>query len=32
MMFEPSGTSTVGDRHDEIPAHVDATTGHQLGA
>ncbi|GGJ91342.1 cupin [Streptomyces camponoticapitis] len=32
MMFEPSGTSTVGDRHDEIPAHVDATTGHRLGA
>ncbi|RKT82397.1 Mannose-6-phosphate isomerase, cupin superfamily [Saccharopolyspora antimicrobica] len=28
LMFEPSGTSTVGDRHDEIPDHVDATTGH----
>ncbi|MFV8184936.1 cupin domain-containing protein [Streptomyces spinosirectus] len=31
LMLEPSGTSTVGDRHDEIPAHVDATTGHALG-
>lgn len=30
LMFEPSGTSTVGDRHDEIPGHVDATTGHVL--
>src|SRR5919109_1655050 len=27
MMFEPSGTLTVGDRHDEVPDHVDATTG-----
>jgi mannose-6-phosphate isomerase-like protein (cupin superfamily) len=31
LMFEPSGTSTVGDRHDEVPDHVDATTGHALG-
>jgi mannose-6-phosphate isomerase-like protein (cupin superfamily) len=30
MMFEPTGTSTVGDRHDPIPDHVDATTGHTL--
>ncbi|MET9126303.1 cupin domain-containing protein [Streptomyces sp. NPDC004528] len=30
LMFEPTGTLTVGDRHDEIPAHVDATTGHAL--
>ncbi|MFB7362023.1 cupin domain-containing protein [Streptomyces hydrogenans] len=30
LMFEPTGTPTVGDRHDEIPAHVDATTGHAL--
>ena len=30
LMFEPTGTPTVGDRHDEIPAHVDATTGHVL--
>jgi mannose-6-phosphate isomerase-like protein (cupin superfamily) len=31
LMFEPSGTSSVGDRHDPVPDHVDATTGHQLG-
>ncbi|MDP9613025.1 MULTISPECIES: cupin domain-containing protein [Streptomyces] len=32
LMFEPSGTSTTGDRHeDEIPGHVDSTTGHPLG-
>jgi mannose-6-phosphate isomerase-like protein (cupin superfamily) len=30
LMFEPSGTSTVGDRHDPVPGHVDATTGHPL--
>jgi mannose-6-phosphate isomerase-like protein (cupin superfamily) len=31
LMFEPSGTSTTGDRHEgEIPDHVDSTTGHQL--
>ncbi|MCX4863069.1 cupin domain-containing protein [Streptomyces sp. NBC_00825] len=32
LLFEPSGTSTVGDRHDEVPSHVDATTGHELGS
>lgn len=32
LMFEPSGTLTVGDRHEEVPAHVDATTGHVLGS
>jgi mannose-6-phosphate isomerase-like protein (cupin superfamily) len=31
LVLEPTGTSTVGDRHDEIPGHVDATTGHPLG-
>jgi mannose-6-phosphate isomerase-like protein (cupin superfamily) len=32
LMFEPSGTLTTGDRpEDEIPAHVDRTTGHELG-
>jgi mannose-6-phosphate isomerase-like protein (cupin superfamily) len=31
LMFEPTGTSTVGDRHDPVPDHVDATTGHALG-
>ncbi|MFG2139065.1 cupin domain-containing protein [Streptomyces sp. NPDC048650] len=30
LMFEPAGTPTVGDRHDEVPDHVDATTGHPL--
>jgi mannose-6-phosphate isomerase-like protein (cupin superfamily) len=31
LMFEPSGTSTTGDRHEgEIPEHVDSTTGHAL--
>jgi mannose-6-phosphate isomerase-like protein (cupin superfamily) len=30
LLFEPTGTVTVGDRHDEIPDHVDATTGHAL--
>lgn len=32
LMIEPGGTSTVGDRHEEVPDHVDATTGHPLGA
>ncbi|MFD5156515.1 cupin domain-containing protein [Streptomyces hawaiiensis] len=31
LMFEPTGTLTVGDRHDEVPGYVDATTGHALG-
>jgi len=32
LMFEPSGTSSTGDRHQgEIPDHVDSTTGHSLG-
>ncbi|GAB3245990.1 cupin domain-containing protein [Micromonospora halotolerans] len=30
LMFEPSGTSSVGERHDEVPGHVDTTTGHRL--
>jgi mannose-6-phosphate isomerase-like protein (cupin superfamily) len=30
MLFEPTGTSSVGDRHDPVPDHVDATTGHAL--
>jgi mannose-6-phosphate isomerase-like protein (cupin superfamily) len=31
LMFEPSGTSTTGDRHEgEIPDHVDSTTGHEI--
>ncbi|MFC7550020.1 cupin domain-containing protein [Plantactinospora sp. GCM10030261] len=30
LMFEPAGTSSVGDRHDPVPDHVDVTTGHSL--
>jgi mannose-6-phosphate isomerase-like protein (cupin superfamily) len=31
LLFEPSGTSTTGDRHTgDIPGHVDSTTGHEL--
>jgi mannose-6-phosphate isomerase-like protein (cupin superfamily) len=31
LMFEPTGTSTTGDRHEgRIPDHVDSTTGHEL--
>ncbi|MEV5530870.1 cupin domain-containing protein [Streptomyces prunicolor] len=30
LVLEPTGTLTVGDQHEEIPAHVDATTGHPL--
>lgn len=31
LVFEPTGTPTVGDRHEAIPGHIDATTGHELG-
>lgn len=31
LMFEPSGTSSTGDRHDgAIPDYVDSTVGHEL--
>jgi mannose-6-phosphate isomerase-like protein (cupin superfamily) len=30
LMFEPTGTSSTGDRHDQIPNHVDSTIGHKL--
>ncbi|MGW6740812.1 cupin domain-containing protein [Streptomyces sp. NPDC055025] len=30
LLFEPSGTLSVGDRHDDVPDHIDATTGHTL--
>jgi len=31
LMFEPSGTSSTGDRHDgSVPAYVEETTGHEL--
>ncbi|MFJ2133789.1 hypothetical protein ACIOMQ_23395 [Streptomyces sp. NPDC087845] len=32
LFFEPSGTPSVGDRHNESPGHVDAATGHELGS
>ncbi|RSM36083.1 cupin domain-containing protein [Amycolatopsis balhimycina DSM 5908] len=28
LLVEPAGTLTVGDEHDEVPDHVDVTTGH----
>jgi mannose-6-phosphate isomerase-like protein (cupin superfamily) len=31
LMVEPTGTLTVGDTHEEVPDHVDATTGHYVG-
>ncbi|WP_307028330.1 cupin domain-containing protein [Streptomyces canus] len=31
LLLEPTGTLTVGDRHEDVPDHVDATTGHTLG-
>ncbi|GGT63382.1 cupin domain-containing protein [Actinomadura citrea] len=30
LMFEPTGTLSVGDRHEDVPHHVDATTGRPL--
>jgi mannose-6-phosphate isomerase-like protein (cupin superfamily) len=30
LMFEPMGTPSTGDRHEDIPNHVDSTTGHNL--
>lgn len=30
LLLEPTGTLTVGDRHDPVPAHVDVTAGHSL--
>ncbi|MFC4855353.1 cupin domain-containing protein [Actinophytocola glycyrrhizae] len=30
LLVEPSGTLSVGDEHDEVPANVDTTTGHPL--
>jgi len=30
LMVEPTGTPTVGDRHEDVPDQVDATTGHAL--
>jgi mannose-6-phosphate isomerase-like protein (cupin superfamily) len=30
VLVEPTGTFSVGDAHDEVPEHVDATTGHAV--
>lgn len=30
MVIEPAGNSTVGDRHEEVPAHIEVTTGRTL--
>jgi mannose-6-phosphate isomerase-like protein (cupin superfamily) len=30
LLLEPTGMLTVGDRHDEVHAGIDATTGHPL--
>lgn len=30
LLFELTGTLTVGDHHDPLPGHVDVTTGHEL--
>nr|WP_191314817.1 cupin domain-containing protein [Amycolatopsis bullii] len=30
LLVEPAGTLSVGDEHDEVPAHVDVTTGHRV--
>ncbi|MEU0491675.1 cupin domain-containing protein [Nocardiopsis sp. NPDC006139] len=30
LLFEPTGTLTVGDHEGEVPDHIDATVGHPL--
>lgn len=30
LLVEPSGTMSTGDAHDELPDHIDSTTGHTL--
>ncbi|MFI7005853.1 cupin domain-containing protein [Streptomyces sp. NPDC050145] len=30
LVLEPTGTSSTGDAHDPVPAHVDSTTGHPV--
>ncbi|MDL4813713.1 cupin domain-containing protein [Actinomadura opuntiae] len=30
LLFEPTGTLSVGDRHEDVPNHVDATVGRPL--
>lgn len=30
LLFEPTGTANTGDRHDDLPAHVQTTVGRAL--
>ncbi|MER7012945.1 cupin domain-containing protein [Saccharopolyspora sp. NPDC000359] len=30
LLFEPTGTSNVGDQHEQVPDHITPTTGHAL--
>ncbi|MEV7554945.1 cupin domain-containing protein [Amycolatopsis sp. NPDC089917] len=30
LLFEPTGTLSVGDRHDEVPDHVQVTVGQEM--
>jgi mannose-6-phosphate isomerase-like protein (cupin superfamily) len=30
LMFEPAGTVSTGDRHDDLPGHLTSTTGQDL--
>lgn len=30
LLFEPTGTLTVGDEHDEVPDHVHVTVGQEI--
>jgi mannose-6-phosphate isomerase-like protein (cupin superfamily) len=32
LLVEPTGTLSVGERHEEVPGHVDVTTGHPVGS
>ncbi|MEV3852714.1 cupin domain-containing protein [Streptomyces sp. NPDC050095] len=32
LLLEPTGTSSTGDAHDDVPDHVDSTIGHALGS
>ncbi|ANN19088.1 cupin [Amycolatopsis orientalis] len=32
LLFEPTGTLTVGDVHEEVPEYVDVTVGHDISA
>ncbi|MEC4019949.1 cupin domain-containing protein [Streptomyces sp. H27-D2] len=31
LLFEPTGTPSVGDRHEPVPDHIDVTIGRALG-